>query len=106
MELTDLPKMVSDAKIIRPRKPKATPEPREKTGLLKRAMIDRGLDTLLCTRSQGQTFTFAQIAAACGCTGEGIRRIERKALRKLGAKLRAECGISMQDFIDMKSESL
>jgi pantothenate kinase-related protein Tda10 len=49
--------------------------------------VDLGLALLAALRKPGRTLTSYDIAAWCGCTNEGIRRIEMKALKKLANRL-------------------
>jgi DNA-directed RNA polymerase sigma subunit (sigma70/sigma32) len=56
--------------------------------LERRQKLIAGLDRLLARRKQGQTFSRSEIARECGCSPEGIRQLEIKALRKLGARLK------------------
>lgn len=52
--------------------------------------VDLGLILLSMVQKPGEALTAADIAAWCDCTRENILRIERRALKKLRAKIR--CG--------------
>jgi hypothetical protein len=45
--------------------------------------IDLGLDLLAARMSYGQTCTYQEIAAWCGCTDGFIYQVEKRALRKV-----------------------
>lgn len=49
--------------------------------------VDLGLAVLCAVRDPGETFTFDQIAEACGCTNGNILLIQQRALRKLRNRL-------------------
>ncbi|EIQ00732.1 RNA polymerase sigma factor, sigma-70 family [Opitutaceae bacterium TAV1] len=49
----------------------------------RKARVDLGLELLMLCARPKQDLTLHDIAAWCGCTHQGIRRIERAALRKL-----------------------
>lgn len=57
------------------------------TGRDKTHRVDLGLALLAVLLKPNRTLTTYDIAAWCGCTNEGIRRIEAKALKKLANKL-------------------
>ena len=61
------------------------------------AAINRRLDAMLKARQSGETFTNAQIAAACGISRQAIDRIESLALRKVGRRFIA-LGMKREDF--------
>lgn len=52
--------------------------------------IDLGLAILSVLRKPGQTLTSNDIAAWCDCSGQAIRQIEAKAIRRLRNKFSAQ----------------
>lgn len=52
--------------------------------------IDLGLAILSALRKPNQTLTSHDIAAWCDCTGQAIRQIEARALRRLRNRLNDE----------------
>ncbi len=58
-----------------------------RNGKDKSSRVDLGLALLTALAKPGRALTTTEIAAWCGCTNEGIRRIEQKALKKLANKL-------------------
>lgn len=50
--------------------------------------IDLGLAVSALTLQYGQTRTYEELAAYCGCSKTAIQNIENKAMRKLRMRLR------------------
>jgi len=55
--------------------------------------IDLGLALLALARLPGESLTLEEIAAWCECEASTIHRIERRALAKVRARLRAKYGV-------------
>jgi transcriptional regulator with XRE-family HTH domain len=59
--------------------------------------LDLGLEVLAALRSEGESFTEADIAEVCGCSQAYISQIAQKAIRKLRHRLRFTPGVHSFD---------
>ena len=54
--------------------------------------IDLGLAVSRLSLSPGQTRSYTELARFCGCSHEAIRKIERRAMKKIRNSLKALTG--------------
>lgn len=60
--------------------------------------VNMGLELLAARSKPGQNFSCEEIAAWCDCSWQAIWHIERKAIRKIRARLRRELRLTHHEF--------